>query len=83
MKLSDEFVNEKEIDVNKDCKVTREEWSQWLSANSRSKNLPKTKVRERIFQVLIYQPSTTFELCPPPLFIIVISAIQILLYLLW
>ena len=74
---------EKEIDVDKDGKVTNEEWKQWLSTNSRSKNLPKNKVLEGIFQVLIYQPSTTFVLCPPPLFIIVISAIQILLYLLW
>ena len=83
VKSSHEFVNEKEIDVNKDDKVTLEEWNNWISANSRSKNLPKNTVLEGVFQVLIYQPSTTFEWCPPPLFILGISFIQILLYLLW
>ena len=75
--------HEKEIDLNKDGRVKREEWSQWVSANSRSKNLPKNTILEGVFQVLIYQPSTTFEWCPPPLFILGISFIQILLYLLW
>lgn len=73
---------EKKIDVNKDGKVTRKEWEQWISAHSKPKLNPKNKTLGGVVQTVFYQPSPTFQWCPPPVFIITISCIEILLYLL-
>ena len=70
---------ERKIDIDKNGKVTRNEWEQWISAQSKPKT--NNKAIGGVMQVVAYSP--TFSCCPPPLFIIGISCIEILLYLLW
>ena len=70
----------KKADKNSDGYLTLKEWQEFLKCKSKFNNQPKNKVMGGVMGVVALSP--TYTCSPPTLFIIGISALQVLFYLL-
>lgn len=68
-------------DKNHDGKVTLKEWQDWIQHRVKTKRATgKGKKFNQVMQVLAYSP--TYTCSPPTLFILIITCVQVLFYLL-
>ena len=70
----------KKADKNSDGYLTLKEWEEFLKFKSSFNHQPKSKVMGGVMGVVALSP--TYTCSPPTLFIIGISALQLLFYLL-
>ena len=70
----------KKADKNSDGYLTLKEWQDFLKCKSKFNNQPKNKVMGGVMGVVALSP--TYTCSPPTLFIIGITALQVLFYLL-
>lgn len=68
-------------DKNRDGKVTLKEWQEWIQNRVKSKReTGKVKKLNQFMQVMAYSP--TYTCSPPTLFILSMTCLQVLFYLL-
>ena len=68
-------------DKNRDGKITLKEWEAYLKSKQGGNFFKNNKIVHGIAQIVSYAP--TVHCCPPPLFIILITCLQIVFYVLW
>ena len=67
-------------DKNRDGKIVLEEWENWIQVKGK-RPFQNKKAMGGMMQVLAYSP--TYSCNPPTLFIIIITLLEVLFYLLW
>ena len=73
-------------DTNQDGKISRNEWQDWVDKciKKTTKDAPGSGVFSKamggFMRVVAYAP--TYSCCPPPLFVISITLLQVMFYLL-
>ena len=66
-------------DKNKDGKISLKEWQEWL--DSKKRPFAKSRAMGGFMQVVAYSP--TYSCCPPTVFILGITFLIVLFYVLW
>ena len=66
-------------DKNKDGKICLEEWEDWIQSKSGKEFLARHKYADGFMRIMAYSPS--YSCYPPKLFILTISIIQTVIYL--
>lgn len=67
-------------DKNKDGKISLEEWEDWIQSKSGKEFLSRHKYADGFMRVMAYSPQ--YNCRPPTLFILTMSILQVLFYLL-
>ena len=67
-------------DKNNDGKISLEEWEEWIASKSGKDFLANRKYAGGILRVVAYSP--TYSCSPPKMFIVAISIIQVVFYVL-
>ena len=67
-------------DKNRDGKISLEEWEEWIQSKSGKEFLARHKYADGFMRVMAYSPA--YSCTPPKLFILSISILQIIFYIL-
>ena len=67
-------------DKNKDGKISLEEWEDWIQSKSGKEFLARHKYADGFMRVMAYSPA--YSCYPPTFFILSISILQVVFYLL-
>ena len=67
-------------DKNRDGKISLEEWEEWIQSKSGKEFLARHRYADGFMRVMAYSPA--YSCTPPKLFILSISILQIIFYIL-